>query len=96
MNVLAIFAGAALLLWPAYVNGFPIVFTDTHAFLVQASQPRMVWDKPTIYGPFLLALHGRTTLWLPAAQDLRRLPLTCLQPDSRPPPTPGRPSSRER
>ncbi len=66
MNVLAIFAGAALLLWPAYVNGFPILFTDTHAFLVQASQPRMVWDKPTIYGPFLLALHGRTTLWLPA------------------------------
>nr|WP_283949760.1 hypothetical protein [Limobrevibacterium gyesilva] len=31
----------------------------------------MVWDKPWIYGPFLLALHGRTTLWLPlAAQGL--------------------------
>jgi hypothetical protein len=66
LNALAIFAGAALLLWPAIVNGYPILFTDTHAFLVQASQPRTVWDKPAIYGPFLLALHGRTTLWLPA------------------------------
>jgi hypothetical protein len=67
LDGLAILAGAVLLLWPAYVNGYPILFTDTHAFLVQASQPRTVWDKPAIYGPFLLALHGRTTLWLPAA-----------------------------
>jgi hypothetical protein len=66
LDVLAILAGAVPLLWPAFANGYPILFTDTHAFLVQASQPRMVWDKPAIYGPFLLALHGRTTLWLPA------------------------------
>jgi hypothetical protein len=71
LDGLAILAGAVLLLWPAFANGYPILFSDTHAFLVQASQPRMVWDKPSIYGPFLLALHGRTTLWLPAvAQGL--------------------------
>ena len=68
---LAVLAGAVLLVWPALLNAYPIVFSDTHAFLVQASQPRMVWDKPWVYGAFLLALHGRTTLWLPlAAQGL--------------------------
>jgi hypothetical protein len=59
----AIVAGALLLCWPALVNGYPILFSDTHAYLVQAGQPVMVWDKPWVYGPFLLAWHGRTTLW---------------------------------
>ena len=61
----AIVAGALLLCWPAIVNRYPILFSDTHAYLVQASQPVMVWDKPSVYGPFLLLWHGRTTLWLP-------------------------------
>jgi hypothetical protein len=61
----AIVAGALLLCWPAIANRYPILFSDTHAYLVQASQPVMVWDKPWVYGPFLLLWHGRTTLWLP-------------------------------
>ena len=70
-RVLAILAGAVLLVWPVFVNGYPIVYSDTHAFLVQVGQPRMVWDKPWIYGPFLLALHGNTTLFVPmVAQGL--------------------------
>jgi hypothetical protein len=63
---LAILAGAAFFLWPAIVNGYPIVFSDTHAFLVQAAEPFMIWDKPWIYGPFLIAVSMRVTLWLPA------------------------------
>jgi len=59
--------GAVLLVWPALVNHYPIVFSDTHAFLVQAGEPQMVWDKPFFYGPFLRALHLDTTLWLPLA-----------------------------
>jgi len=67
----AIAAGALLLVWPALLNGFPLVFSDTHAFLVQGGEPQMVWDKPFVYGPFLRLLHARTTLWLPlAAQGL--------------------------
>jgi hypothetical protein len=70
-RVLALLAGAALLVWPAFLNGYPLLYSDTHAFLVQAGQPRMVWDKPWIYGPFLRALHANTTLWIPlAAQGL--------------------------
>ena len=66
-GVLAIWGGAVLLVWPALLNGYPIVFSDTNAFLLQAGRPQMFFDKPWIYGPFLLALHGNTTLWLPLA-----------------------------
>jgi hypothetical protein len=67
---LAILAGAALLSWPALVNGFPIVFSDTHAFLVQGGAPQMVWDKPFVFGPVLALLHLRLTLWLPLAAQV--------------------------
>ena len=67
----ALAAGALLLVWPALLNGFPLVFSDTHAFLVQGGEPQMVWDKPFVYGPFLRLLHANTTLWLPlVAQGL--------------------------
>jgi len=70
-EVLAIWAGAVLLVWPALLNGYPIVFSDTNAFLLQAGRSLVFFDKPWVYGPFLLALHGNTTLWLPvAAQGL--------------------------
>jgi hypothetical protein len=61
---------ALLLAWPALLNGYPILFSDTQAFLVQAGQPRTIWDKPWIYGPFLEAFHGFTTLWLPLAAQV--------------------------
>lgn len=67
----AILAGAALLAWPAFVNGYPLVFSDTGGFLHQTLGPLMIWDKPWIYGPMLHAFHWRVTLWLPlAAQAL--------------------------
>lgn len=62
----AMLAGGLLLLWPAVLNGYPLVFTDTGAFLHQTLGPLMIWDKPWVYGPMLHALHWRVTLWLPA------------------------------
>ena len=67
---LAITAGALLLAWPALLNGFPVVFSDTHAFLVQGGAPQMVWDKPFVFGPVLALLHLRLTLWLPLAAQV--------------------------
>ncbi len=58
-------AGGFLLCWPALLNGYPIVFSDTGAFLAQTILPAMIWDKPYIYGPFLHLFHWRVTLWLP-------------------------------
>jgi hypothetical protein len=65
-TALAVLAGALLFLWPALVNGYPLLFSDTGGLLAMALEPTMGWDKPWVYGPFLLLLHGRTTLWLAA------------------------------
>ncbi|WP_149538908.1 hypothetical protein [Siccirubricoccus phaeus] len=66
-GALALPAGAALLLWPAALNGYPLLFSDTGAFLAQTVQGWAVWDKPFIYGPALHLFHGRVTLWGPVA-----------------------------
>lgn len=69
MRLLAILAGALLLVWPAFLNGYPLVFSDTGAFLHQTapppSGPLVIWDKPHVYGPLLHAFHWRVTLWGP-------------------------------
>ena len=61
----AILAGGAVLLWPAWLNVYPLVFSDTGGFLHQTLGPLMLWDKPWVYGPLLHLLHWRVTLWLP-------------------------------
>lgn len=67
----ALLAGALLLLWPAALNGYPLLFSDTGAFLAQTTVPLMIWDKPWIYGPLLHLFHWEVSLWLPlAAQGL--------------------------
>lgn len=65
--VAAIVAGAAVLLWPLAINSYPIVFSDTDAFLVQGGEWFGVWDKPFVYGPFLAAAHLHVSLAVPAA-----------------------------
>lgn len=65
MPLAAILAGAALLGWPALLNGYPILFSDTGAFLAQTDGPFMIWDKPFVYGPFLALFHARVSLWGP-------------------------------
>ncbi len=61
----SVVAGAVLLIWPALLNGYPLLFSDTGAILEMSLEPTMGWDKPWIYGPFLHLFHWRTTLWLP-------------------------------
>ena len=65
-SLLAILIGGILFLWPAILNGYPLLFSDTGGLLATALEPSMGWDKPWVYGPFLFLLHGRTTLWLAA------------------------------
>ncbi len=63
----AIAAGAVLLAWPALLNGYPLMFSDTGAFLAQSLVPLMIWDKPWVYGPLMHLFHWRVTLWGPVA-----------------------------
>ena len=63
----SVFAGAVLLLWPALVNAYPIVFSDTAAIVAMGLEPNMGWDKPWVYGPLIVVLHGGLSLWGVAA-----------------------------
>ena len=66
-SVAGLVAGALLLAWPALLNGYPLLFSDTGAFLHQTLGPLMIWDKPWVYGPLLHLAHWRITLWGPLA-----------------------------
>ncbi|HBK04543.1 MAG TPA: hypothetical protein DDZ81_01630 [Acetobacteraceae bacterium] len=61
--VLIVPAAAALLLWPALWNGYPIVFADTGTYLSQAIHLYAGWDRPVFYSLFMLPLHWTVTLW---------------------------------
>lgn len=69
-SLASILLATPLLLWPALLNGYPLLFSDTGAFLHQTapppSGPLVIWDKPHVYGPLLHAFHWRVTLWGPA------------------------------
>ena len=56
-------AAALVLIWPALVNGYPLVFSDTGTYISQAIQHYLGWDRPAFYSLFLLALHGCVTTW---------------------------------
>ncbi len=67
MKALAVFGGAVLLIWPALVNGYPLVFSDTAGLAEMGLEPTIGWDKPWVYGPLILLLHGGRSLWGVAA-----------------------------
>jgi hypothetical protein len=52
-----------LLLWPALLNGYPIVFSDTGTYLSQAIHLYVGWDRPAFYSLFMYALHLTLTTW---------------------------------
>src|SRR5262249_9145888 len=54
---------AAILLWPAAWNGYPLVFADTGTYLSQAIEHYIGWDRPVFYSLFLLPLHMTLTTW---------------------------------
>jgi hypothetical protein len=58
-----IILSAALLLWPALMNGYPIVFDDTGTYLSQAVHRYLGWDRPVFYSLFLFPLHMTLTTW---------------------------------
>lgn len=59
----AILLGALILMWPAIWNGYPILYSDTNAFMVQGILNFFVWDKPFIYGPWMNLFHWQYSLW---------------------------------
>ncbi|WP_239451714.1 hypothetical protein [Elioraea rosea] len=60
-----IVVAGGLLVWPAWMNGYPIIFVDTAAYLLHTITGEAPWDKTAAYGPFLHLFHQGVTLWLP-------------------------------
>jgi hypothetical protein len=56
---------ASLLLWPAFWNVYPLVFSDTGTYLTQAIHRYLGWDRPVFYSLFLYPLHLQQSLWPP-------------------------------
>jgi hypothetical protein len=65
VTILAIVAGGLLLVWPAFLNGYPLVFIDTVSYLNHTLLPEVPWDKTAAYGPFLHLFHWGFSLWSP-------------------------------
>ncbi len=55
--------GAALLLWVAIVNGFPLMFVDTGTYLRIGTEHYFPIDRPIIYGLVIAPLHPTIGLW---------------------------------
>ncbi|MCM0034815.1 MAG: hypothetical protein NBV66_03405 [Burkholderiaceae bacterium] len=51
------------MIWPALWNGYPLLYTDTHVFINQPTPGHFNWDKPFIYGPWMLLSHAWYSLW---------------------------------
>ncbi|WP_337875964.1 hypothetical protein [Elioraea sp.] len=69
---LAILASALALLWPAFWNGWPLIFSDTTDYLWVWTRPEWFRPfRPPAYGWLIGPLHQARTLWpVIAAQAL--------------------------
>jgi len=54
-----------MLIWPALLNHYPIMFSDVGGLLSMGHEPEIGWDKPWLYGPLLRLTDLGLTLWLP-------------------------------
>jgi hypothetical protein len=63
--LLALAAGTLLLSWPAFWNGYPLVFDDTASYLDTIDPRAAVWARPVFYTWFLRPLHLHLSLWPP-------------------------------
>ena len=67
LQICCVVLGGLFLLWPAFYNGYPLLYSDSHVFISQPVAGFMNWDKPFVYGPLILLFHAWQTLWLVVA-----------------------------
>lgn len=60
---LAIAAGGIVLSWPAFWNGYPLLFTDSASFIGGLNPWGQHWARPIFYSWALWPLHWGLTLW---------------------------------
>lgn len=63
LAVIAVLISAPLLVWPAVVNGYPLLFGDTGVYIKDGIEHHVSWPRPMFYGLFMLPLHFMRTVW---------------------------------
>jgi hypothetical protein len=63
LSAAAILAGGLALVWPAFLNGYPLLFVDSSTYLRQTTEGIPPWDKSFTYGLAAHALHWQWSLW---------------------------------
>ena len=63
VSLAVVLLGAAMLVWPALMNGYPLLFGDTGVYLQDGIHLHVTWARPMFYGLFMLPLHLRVTTW---------------------------------
>ncbi len=61
---LTLAAAAAILLWPAVLNGYPLVYDDTGTYILSGFHPEVPVDRPVTYGLFLRVASAGSQPWL--------------------------------
>lgn len=56
-------AAALLFCWPAFYNGFPLVYGDTASYLDSIDPSKTLWARQIFYTALLRLLHWRISLW---------------------------------
>ena len=60
---LAILAAALLLCWPAFYNGYPLLYGNSASYLETFDPRKAHWARSVFYSAFLFPFHWRTWLW---------------------------------
>jgi len=63
LNSLFFFGACLVILLPSFLNGFPILFSDTGTYIVSGMQMFVPIDRPVFYGMFIRVMSFYTTLW---------------------------------
>jgi hypothetical protein len=66
-EAVAVLALCPLLLGAAIWNGFPLIFYDTGAYILQSFGNQFVLERSPVFSLFILFAGGGTSLWLVAA-----------------------------
>jgi hypothetical protein len=62
-TAVAIGLGALLLTWPAFYDGYPLLYDDSASYLDTIDPRAAIWARPIFYTVFLRPFHMHVSLW---------------------------------
>jgi len=62
-RAIVVVVGAVAMCWPAFYNGYPLLYPDTEGYLLMAETGTKFWARSIYYGYVIYPLHLETSLW---------------------------------